>query len=102
MDSDFLYGSIENRDQAINRVESRIDRLNRHLDQYPGPYDPLNGIVYVSWERRGLLWTGDISGRLAVLGALKVVPWEQAEKINASAKAAISRATAKIMIGVRE
>ena len=93
---------LKNREQVINVMEARIDSFEEHLGSYPGPYDPLNGVVYILWERRAMLWLGRVSERLQVLQELSVLPPEQAARLKNRAMALINQATASVQLGTRQ
>lgn len=98
---DLKVFGLENRTQVVNRMEERINSFEEQLGAYPGPYDPLNGNVYIQWERKTLLWLGRVSERLACLQELNVMPPEQAQRLKIKAMALINRATEKTVMGQR-
>ena len=92
---------LQNRTQVINVTEERIAGLEYCLGKFPGPYDPLNGNVYIRWERKVMTWFGRVTERLAVLQELGVLPPEQASRLKLRAMAAVTNMTAKIVSGTR-
>ena len=49
--SEVEVARLATREQVVNLLEETIGELQSALGQFPGPYDPLNGAVYVRWER---------------------------------------------------
>jgi len=99
---DLPISRLENLEQAINTVEAHIRSYEQHLGAFPGPYDPVNGIPYILWERRAMIWLGRVSERIAVLRELGVLPPEQAERLKTAAFGVINRATAQMVMGGRQ
>ena len=91
----------ENSEQAVNLLEARLLAFEAHLELWPGPYDPLNGVVYINWERRALLWLGRVSERIAVYEELEVLPVAAASRFKIAAMGAVNRALSTIISGTR-
>jgi len=88
--------------ESIVRVcETKIDELQKHLDAFPGPYEPLNGTEYIVWERRAMMKMGIAQGWVAALAAIKVLPFEIGERLKHRAVGVINRAAAKVQMGER-
>jgi len=99
--SELKIVGIKNREQVVNIMEARINSLEECLGEFPGPFDPLNGNIYIRWERRALLWIGRVSERLACLQEFGVLPPEQAVRLKVRAMSLINRVTEKTIMGCR-
>lgn len=99
--SDLRVSRIDNRDQIINLIDHAISKLESYLGEWPGPYDPLNGNVYIRWERRAFIWIGVVQGMLNAYRSVGVLPPEHALSLESRAKAAISLTTARAVMGNR-
>jgi hypothetical protein len=93
---------VQNRENVVNVVESKIWELTEHLEDFPGPYEPLNGTKYIIWERRAMMKIGIVQGWISALSAVEVLPFEIGEKLKHRALGIINRATAKVQMGMRQ
>lgn len=88
--------TIDSREGVIKVFEEHLDVFERIIsDEFPGPYQPLNGNPYIRWERKMMMWLGRVSGELAMLEILRVLTPEQGQFLKTRAMSMISRATAK-------
>lgn len=91
--------TVSSREGVIKVFEEHLDRFEEIIDkEYPGAYNPLNGNVYIRWERKLMMWLGRVSGELAMLQVLQVVRPEEGQKLKERALSMINRATAKAMM----
>ena len=92
---------LESPESVVTVCEAKIAELQEHLDDFPGPYEPLNGSVYIVWERRAMMKIGIVQGWVAALSAIRVLPFEVGERLKHRALGIINRATAKVQMGER-
>lgn len=95
-----IFG-LRSRDEIVNSCEEKIGDLQEHLNDFPGPYDPLNGTKYIVWERRAMMKIGIVQGWTAGLTSIGVLPFEITERLKRRALGIINRATAKVQMGMR-
>jgi len=94
--------TLDSREAVIRVFEEHLSQFEVIINiDYPGPYDPLNGNVYIRWERRVLIWLGRVTGELEILRLLEAVPPEIAVRLLKRATHLITTATAKAAMGER-
>ncbi len=98
-----LFGEIQlhalkSPEELIRIVDERLDEFERIISHFPGTYDPLNGAVYIRWERKAMMWLGRVSGNLEALGWLQVMKPEVAERLKVRAHAIMNQAMESIMM----
>lgn len=64
----------------------------------PAPSDPLNGMVYVRWERKVMMYLGRVDGSLALLRLLGVFTPEQSKRLMLRATSALTRAMVQVQM----
>jgi len=99
--SEDLLVLIRNREQAINLIDEHINALDQHLSEFPGPYDPLNGAVYIKWERNAFSWIGQISGLLKAFKLMGVIPQEVYSAMKVRAQGKIQALMTRAIVGSR-
>ncbi len=100
---DVQASALHNRTQVINAVEEHISELELHLGAFPGPYDPLNGAVYIRWERLAMNWIGRVTGNLEAFKLSGLLPPEQYDRLKLRAMAKINHMmTHMVMTGGRQ
>jgi len=92
---------LESPESAVTACEAKIAELQAHLNDFPGPYEPLNAVEYIVWERRAMMKIGIVQGWVAALSAIRVLPFEVGERLKRRAVGIINRATAKVQMGER-
>ena len=90
--------AIKSPDELIRLVDERLDTFEKIINNFPGPYDPLNGSVYIRWERKAMMWLGRVSGNLESLGWLQVMKPEVAERLKVRAHAIMNKAMEAIVM----
>lgn len=104
MSDDFLdvrQAAVLNREQLVRLIEQEIDALRLRIADYPGPHSPLNGELYIVWERRVMMDIGGVQKLLKAFRALDLLPAELAIRLQTSAMAVLNQAMAQIAMGNR-
>jgi hypothetical protein len=96
-----LIIGLKSPESVVRGCELKIADLQEHLDDFPGAYEPLNGTPYIVWERRAMMKIGIVQGWVAALSAIRVLPFEVAERLKHRAVGIINRAMAKVQMGER-
>lgn len=94
-----LTVGLTNREQIVNYIEERIHRYEEQIGLRPDLADPLNGAAYQQWRDLCLVWLGRVSECVSLLGALHLLPPEEALRLKMKALALINRAQASMVMG---
>lgn len=93
--------NLNTKEERLNRLIDKVDNFERHLGAYPGAYDPLNGTVYIIWERKAMIWLGRISESISLHQEMDIIPVELGQKLKNRVLGIINQIQAKIIMGNR-
>jgi hypothetical protein len=99
---DLGISTLDHRGQIVRVIEDHLRSLKDHLGEMPRSRDPLNGAVYVAWERRAMTWVGRLTGVLELAQLTGLLTPEQFQRLKHQGMAAITHLTAEVVMHGRD